>query len=84
MLESFQRLFATDFMPHGYCLRIPELIWLHAVSDGLVALSYLLIPLALVRLIMRRRDLVFPSLFLLFAVFILSCGATHTLAIVTL
>ncbi len=84
MLEFFRRLFSTDFMPHVYCLRLPGLIWLHAWSDGVVALSYLLIPAALLHLVRKRRDLVFHWMFLLFAVFILSCGATHVMGIVTL
>jgi signal transduction histidine kinase len=77
-------LFVTDFMPHVYCLRIPSLIWLHALSDGFVALSYVLIPAALIHLIRKRRDIVFHWMFVLFAVFILSCGATHVMGIVTL
>jgi len=44
----------------------------------------MLIPAALVHLIRRRRDLVFHWMFLLFAVFILSCGATHVMGIITL
>jgi len=84
MFEFFQKLFSTDFMPHVYCLRIPSLIWMHAISDGLVALSYVLIPAALVHLIRKRSDLVFHWMFVLFAVFILSCGATHAMGIVTL
>ncbi|HEY7305151.1 MAG TPA: ATP-binding protein [Bryobacteraceae bacterium] len=84
MLEFFHKLFSTDFMPHVYCLRVPGLIWMHALSDGFVALSYVLIPAALIDLIRRRRDLVFHWMFVLFAVFILSCGATHVMGIVTL
>ena len=57
---------------------------LQAISDGLIALAYLLIPLGLLRLLQKRRDMVFHWLFLLFALFILSCGATHVLGIVTL
>jgi len=85
MVKFLAQLFNTDFMPpHVYCLRSPELIWVHAVSDALIALAYFLIPLALIRLVQRRRDLVFHWLFGLFAVFILSCGGTHVIAIVTL
>jgi len=51
----------------------------HAVSDALIALAYFLIPLALIRLVQRRRDLVFHWLFVLFTVFILSCGGTHVM-----
>ena len=63
----------SDFMPHGYCyLWKPEIIWLHAISDGLIALSYYFIPLTLVYLVRKRRDLPFNWVFLMFGVFILS------------
>ena len=84
MIEFFRRLFDTDFMPHVLCLRTPGLVWLHAVSDASIAIAYFLIPLGLLRLVQKRRDLAFDWLFVLFAVFILSCGATHVLSIVTL
>jgi PAS domain S-box-containing protein len=84
MPEFFYKLFDTDFMPHAFCLRAPELIKLHAASDGLIALSYFLIPAALIMLVRRRRDLAFRWAFALFGVFILACGTTHALSIVTL
>jgi PAS domain S-box-containing protein len=84
MSEFFYRLFDTDFMPHVFCLRSPELIWLHVASDGLIAIAYALIPFGLLRLLRKRKDLSFHWMFVLFAVFILSCGATHVLGIVTL
>ncbi|HKN61345.1 MAG TPA: hypothetical protein VJW93_09215 [Candidatus Acidoferrales bacterium] len=39
-------LFApNDFMPHGYCcLWNPGLVWLHVISDALIALPYFTIP----------------------------------------
>src|SRR5580700_8968939 len=84
MFEFVLRLFDTDFMPHVLCLRIPGVVWLHVVSDGLIALAYSVIPLGLLRVVRRRKDLQFHWMFVLFAAFILSCGATHVLAIVTL
>ena len=84
MTDFFQKLFDTDFMPHLYCLQSPSLVWLNAVSDAAIALAYFLIPLGLLRLVQRRRDLAFHWLFVLFAIFILSCGATHVLGVVTL
>jgi len=84
MVEFFQRLFATDFMAHVYCLRDPSLIALHAICDGLIAASYFLIPLMLITLVRRRGDLAFRWAYLLFGMFILACGTTHVLAVVTL
>lgn len=84
MFEFFQKLFGTDFMPHLYCLRQPPVIWLHVASDALIAASYFLIPFFLVHIVRRRRDLAFSWMFVLFGVFILSCGLTHVFAVVTL
>jgi two-component system, cell cycle sensor histidine kinase and response regulator CckA len=57
----------------------PWLGWLHIVSDLLIWLAYLAIPLILVHFVRRRRDLPFPRLFWLFGAFILTCGTTHLL-----
>lgn len=73
------------YAPHGYCLLWqPELIWTHVVADAVIALSYFTIPVALVTLVRRRGDIAFSWIFFCFAVFILACGATHVISIVTL
>lgn len=73
------------FIPHGHCyLWQPELVWLHVLSDGLIALAYFSIPIALVYFVQKRRDLPYPGLFLLFGAFIVACGCTHLLSIWTL
>jgi signal transduction histidine kinase len=75
----------TELTPHGFCLLWePGLVWLHAGSDALIGLAYYSIPLALVSFVRRRRDLAFSWVFWLFAAFILACGTTHFLSIVTL
>ncbi len=85
LVEFLSSLFSADFMPHGHCFFWrPEILWLHVVSDSVTALAYLLIPFAFIRLVRARRDLAFDWMFLLFGLFILACGATHVLAIVTL
>jgi PAS domain S-box-containing protein len=84
MITFFRQLFDTNFMPHVMCLRTPGLVRLHALSDGLIALAYFLIPVALLRLSKRRKDPLFHWMFPLFSAFIVMCGATHVLAIVTL
>lgn len=73
----------TQFMPHGACyLWKPGLLWLHVVSDAVIAVSYFAIPLALLYLVQRKRhDLPFHWMFLLFATFIVACGATHAMSI---
>ncbi len=75
----------SDLTPHGFCLLWePGLIWLHAISDGVIALAYFSIPIALIVFVARRRDLGFNWVFVLFAVFILACGLTHVMDIATL
>ncbi|PZW50983.1 PAS domain S-box-containing protein [Humitalea rosea] len=71
--------------PHGFCLAWePGLLWLHAASGLIIAASYYVIPLALACFVRRRSDLAFPWVFRLFAVFILACGTTHLLGVITL
>ena len=73
-----QRHLGIGFLPHGYCFTwVPGLLWLNVISDGLIALAYLSIPLTLVHIVQRRQDLPFGWVFLLFGVFIVACGTTH-------
>ncbi len=71
--------------PHGFCLLWePWLIWTYATADVLIGISYLTIPIALAVVARKRRDLMFRPVFLLFAAFILLCGLSHFLSVVTL
>src|SRR5690242_21294503 len=83
VLNFLMRLFSTDFMPHAVCLRDTSLIDLHVAADSLIAVSYAMIPVALLLIITRRRDLAFPWMFSLFGAFIASCGLTHVLGVIT-
>lgn len=70
------------FMPHGMCyLWQPNVLVAHVLADALIALAYFSIPTFLLWLVRKRRDLPFPGIVLLFAVFIVSCGVTHLLSI---
>lgn len=77
---------STDrYLPHGFCYQWqPNLIRLHLVSDALIGLAYIAIPVALVTFIRRRADLPFNWMFLLFGLFIVACGATHWMEVWTL
>ncbi|MFE4104862.1 sensor histidine kinase [Almyronema epifaneia] len=78
-------LSSSSFIPHGHCyLWQPGLVWLHVLSDALIALAYYSIPLMLVYFVRQRRDIPFPWLFILFSLFIVSCGTTHLMSIWTL
>jgi signal transduction histidine kinase len=75
---------ARDFMPHGHCyLWQTDVLWLHVISDSLIALSYYSIPWAMYVFVRRRHDLPFPWLFGLFATFIFACGTTHAFEVAT-
>jgi PAS domain S-box-containing protein len=86
MWAFFERLLDSSmFSPHGICLLWePELIWLHVVSDAIIATAYFSIPFALAIFVSKRRDLKFGWVFWAFAVFILACGLTHVMSIYTL
>jgi PAS domain S-box-containing protein len=85
-MDLLKRVFASnDFMPHGYCYMWNQrLVWLHVVSDVLIALAYLSIPITLVYFLRKRRDLPFNWMFACFGVFILACGTTHAMEVWTL
>ena len=84
MLEFLRYLLSSEFMPHGACyLWEPTVLWLNVVSDTLIALTYLSIPLTLVYFVIKRRDLPFHWMFLMFGAFILGCGATHVMEVWT-
>jgi signal transduction histidine kinase len=69
---------SQGFMPHGHCfLWIPSILWTSVISDALIALAYLTIPITLMYFIRRRRDMPFNWMFIAFGVFILACGSTH-------
>ncbi|WP_148293941.1 sensor histidine kinase [Azospirillum sp. B4] len=75
----------SGLTPHGFCLSwLPGLIWLHAGSDAVIGLSYFSIPLTLAWFVRRRNDLAYRWVGHLFVAFILACGLTHVLSIMTL
>lgn len=85
MLDVIKGFFSTKgFMPHGMCLFWkPSVLWTLVVSNGLIALAYLLIPSILLFVYLKRKDVQYTWVFLLFAAFILFCGTTHALHVVT-
>jgi signal transduction histidine kinase len=68
------------FLPHGHCyMWTPGILWMHVVSDILIAMAYFTIPFVLLYLARRRRDLPFNWLLVAFGIFIVSCGLTHVM-----
>src|SRR6476619_3340614 len=71
--------------PHGACLLWkPELIWLTAVSDALLAGAFFAAAFVVGLFVWRRHDLMFRGVFGIFAIFAAICGITRLLAILTL
>jgi len=74
-----------QYMPHGMCLLWePWLVLLWSGSDLMIFTAYMAIPLAIIMVLRKRPDLAHRGLVTLFAGFILLCGVTHALSIVTL
>jgi PAS domain S-box-containing protein len=85
-MDFFKGFFGQNgFMPHGHCyLWDPGLMRLHLISDFLIAAAYFTIPFTLLHFVRKRRDLPFNWMFLCFGVFIIACGMTHVMEIITL
>ena len=78
-------IFDGSFMPHGHCLLWREdLLFLTLVGDGLTVIAYGLIPMALIYLVKKRKDLEFDKVFVLFAAFIAFCGLTHFVSMINI
>ncbi len=87
MEEFFYELFDTEqFLPHGHCfLWMPKILWLNVIGDTAIALAYYSIPLTLLYLIYKHRNSIpFKWIMGLYASFIMLCGATHIISVITL
>lgn len=86
MLNFFKKLFEADFMPHGHCYFWETgILWSHAISDGIIALAYMTIPIALIYIFRKRRDdFKYIWVAAIFAVFIFGCGLTHVFDVINI
>lgn len=73
------------FLPNGQCFAwAPDILWLHVISDAVIALAYVVIPVTLFVVVFRhhyredQKDLTY-----LFMAFIFSCGLAHAAGIYT-
>lgn len=76
---------SSDFMPHRFCyLNTSGLIWVNVSADAVIGLSYVAIAATLAVLLHRtRRDIPFSWVFLAFGLFIVACGGTHLMEVLT-
>ena len=79
-------IFSARFLPHAFCYTgDARLISAHVISDALIGLSYTAIAGTLVYLVRQlKKEMPFQWMFLAFGVFIIACGFTHFMEIVTL
>jgi two-component sensor histidine kinase len=79
-------LLTTDFLPHAYCyLKNPGLVWTNVVADSLIAIAYVAISITLIYLGYKgRHDIPLPWMFATFGLFIVACGGTHFMEVVTI
>ncbi len=81
-------LFSANYLPHRYCyLAQPGLVWTNVTMDGLIAASYGLLFGCLFWIsyqLSRKHALEsYLWIFIAFGSFILACGATHLMEVVT-
>ena len=78
-------LLSTNFLPHWYCyVGNQRLLWTNVIADTVIGFSYFAISATLVWLVRRAgHDLPYTHFFWAFGVFIVSCGATHFMEVVT-
>lgn len=83
-MELLEALLRPAFMPHGHCyFWRPEMVWLQVVSNLIIGASYLSISLTLVRLTQKIRGIPFRVAYIAFGAFIVLCGVTHLMDVVT-
>ncbi len=85
MIDSLLYIFnPANFEAHGtHFLQTPVLFWVFIISNLLIFLSYTLIPLAMIYLVRKRKDIPFNWLLLLYGAFIVLCGVHHLLHTIT-
>lgn len=74
-----------SFLPHETSISwdVP-LLSLYVISDFLIVLACVTISIGIIYFVTKRNDLAFKSLYYLFAAFILFCGLTYAMSIITL
>jgi signal transduction histidine kinase/CheY-like chemotaxis protein len=76
----------STLIPHGACLLwTPELVWLNAISDTLIAGAFFATAFVLTSFLWRRwHDVMFRGVFWALTIFFAMCGTTRLLSILTL
>ena len=82
-METFNVIFTPgNFEPHiRHFVNTPGLVRSFYISNAIIALAYTVIPLTLIYIIRKRKDIPFNWVFWSFALFIVLCGITHIMHI---
>ena len=80
------QLHSNSFLPHLYCyLGNAPLTWTHVTSDLLIGLSYVSISCTLLYIVRRSEGSIpFHWMVLSFGLFIVACGGTHFMEVLTI
>jgi PAS domain S-box-containing protein len=81
-------LFSANYLPHRFCyLAEPGLVWTNVTTDALIAASYALLFTCILAILRKLRGVSplkpYLWIFLSFATFIMACGLTHLMEVVT-
>lgn len=79
VLDFFQYLFEVNsWPPRWFCGQWSSFHgWLYIISDTVIALSFFIVPIILIRLTGIKKGIPFPKVFWLFGALFLLCGSTH-------
>jgi len=82
-MDLISHLYPTDgFMPHGHdSFWNPSVLRLQIISDALITLAYLTIPITFSYVVRKRKDIPFDWIFASFGIFIVACGISHAMEI---
>ena len=77
--DIFSKLFNTDDFPaRWHCGNWSDFHgWLYIISDVAIWASYFAIPVFLIRLLIKRKDVPMNGIIILFLAFVFLCGLTH-------
>jgi hypothetical protein len=75
-----------EWVPHGHCyMWTPDILWANVIGDFGTFLAYVLIPLALLRIVRNIDPNIlkpFRWLIYMFAGFIFACGLSHLIDVI--
>ncbi len=81
VITFFKKIFDTaDWPARWHCGKWSDFHgWLYIISDLMIWSAYFAIPIVIIRYLSKKKNVGFNKLYVLFAAFILACGATHFL-----